>query len=160
MAANPDKGEVDLVINGTTYTLTLKTAALMALQQHFSTPVDVVEKAADGSVALVTKGVADLDVIMARVAAGSIEHVVALLWASMQKFHPDVTFQKAVSLIDDLGGIEALSDAFAEIQKSTVPDPRDTKELEDGKAKSDRPRKARATHGTGESGISKLAASA
>jgi hypothetical protein len=139
--ANREKGEVDLVINGTTYTLTLKTAALMALQKHFSTP----EK------------VADLDQIMERANAGSIEDVVAVLWASMQKFHPDVTFERAVNLIDDLGGIGGLGAAMKEVTASMAPDPADVKELAEVPKS---PRKARATRGTGETGTSKLAASA
>jgi hypothetical protein len=138
---NPEKGEVDLVINGTTYTLTLKTAALMAYQKHFSTP----EK------------LADLEWLMTQAQSGSIEHVVALFWASLQKFHPAITFQDAVNLIDDAGGIEKLDASLLEAAQSTMPDKKDADELKEAVA---RPRKARSTHGTGGSGSSALAKSA
>ena len=138
---NPEKGEVDLVINGTTYTLTLKTAALMAFQKRFST----------------SEKPADLEVLMSKAQAGSLEHVMALFWAALQKFHPEITFDHAVNLIDDAGGIEKLDATLLEAAQSTVPDPKDAEELKEAVA---RPRKARQTPGSGGSGSSALAKSA
>lgn len=142
--ANVEKGEFDLVLGGKTYTLTLKTAALMALQKHFSTP----------------DRLADLTDVMQRVEAGSIEHVVAFLWACLRKYHPEITFDQATNLIDEAGGLAELDRYFADVAGSTVPDPKDAKELAALTVKAKRPRKAQVRPGTGGNGISSHVASA
>lgn len=138
--ANPERGEFDLVVNGKTYTLTLKTAGLMALQKHFSTP----------------ESVADLTDIFRQVEAGSVEHQVAMLWACLRKYHPEVTFDQAIDWLDDASGLGAVMALFDDVGASTRPDPRDIDELP-----KTRPQKARAQRrGTGESGTSSRAGSA
>ena len=114
MPANPERGEVDLRIGDTTYTLTLKTAGAIALQKHFSpadgprTPIEQVFESAF---------------------AGSIEHFVAVWWASFLKYHPEITFEQAVDLMDDAGGIGAVAAQMEDITQSTQPDPADVKAL-------------------------------
>lgn len=137
--ANPEKGEFDVVVNGKTYTLTLKTAALMALQKHF--------------------GVIDLDPIFHKVMEGSIEHSVAFLWACLRKYHGEITFDECVNWVDDASGINTLMAQFGDLADSAHPDPADLAELPKPE-KTPRPRKARVTRGTGGNGISRLAASA
>ena len=116
MAANIEKGEVDLTINDTTYTLVVKTQALMAWQRYFETK----------------DGRPPVDVLFKALAGGSIEHAVALFWASFRRYHPDVTFDKAVSLMDDLGGLPAAQEVMAAFSEANSPDPEDVKELEVG----------------------------
>lgn len=142
--ANVEKGEFDLVLGDKTYTLTLKTAALMALQKHFST----------------AEQLADLDDVMRRVEAGSIEHVVAFLWACLRKYHPEISFDQATNLIDEAGGLDELHRHFADVSKSVVPDPKDVKELASLTKEPKRPRKARAMRGIGGNGTSSHVASA
>lgn len=116
MAANIEKGEVDLTINDVTYTLVVKTQALMAWQRYFETK--------DGRPAV--------DVLFKALGDGSIEHAVALFWASFRKYHPEVTFDRAVSLMDDLGGLPAAQDVMAAFGEANTPDPADVAEIEDG----------------------------
>lgn len=141
--ANVEKGEFDLVLDGKTYTLTLKTAALMALQKHFST----------------AEKLADLDAVMQRVEAGSIEHVVAFLWACLRKYHPEISFDQAMNLIDESGGLQELNRHFTDLAGSINPDPKDAKELA-ALTKPKRPHRAQAKHGTGGNGTSSHVASA
>lgn len=138
--ANPERGEFDLTINGTTYTLTLKTAALMALQKHFSTP----------------EITADLGDILQRIQARSLEHLVAGLWVAMLKYQPEMTFADTVNLLDDCDDWDQISAVFALLMSTTQPDTKDVAELQ----ATARPRKARAKRGTGGNGTSRLAASA
>lgn len=140
--ANPEKGEYELTVNGTTYTLVLKTAGLIALQNRFSTP----EK------------LASLDDLFQAAREGSIEHRVAFMWAALRKYHPDVTFEQTMDLIDDSDEAATFMAAFAAVLRTATPDPADVEELKE--AGTDRPRKARVKRGTGEIGSSGLAKSA
>jgi hypothetical protein len=141
--ANPERGEFEVKVKDKTYTLTLKTAGLMALQQHFSTPDKL----------------ADLSEIFQRVMNDSIEHQVAMVWACLRKYHPEVTFTDAVDWIDDAEGLQALTTHIDSLSAASQPDPADLAELSTGGGES-RPRKARAKRGTGVNGTSSLAASA
>lgn len=116
MAANPDKGEIDLTISGKTYTLVVKTQALMAWQRYFET------KDGRPSVEVLFKALAD----------GSIEHAVSLFWAGFRKYHPEVTFNMAVDLMDELGGLPAAQDVIAAFKDEMTPDPKDVEELTEG----------------------------
>lgn len=136
MAANREKGEVDLVVGERTYTLTLKTMGLIALQKHFSE----------------SELIADLSDIWQKASAGSLEHVVAIFWASFQRYHPDMTYEKAADLVDSVGGVEALNQQLQALSGSTTPDPDDVKALAN-------PPKAQPTRGRGGRSTSKAAAS-
>jgi hypothetical protein len=138
--ANQERGELEVVINGTTYTLVLRTAALIALQKHFSTPDKV----------------ADMEEILRCMEARSFEHLVAGFWASLQKYHAGVTYEEAVNLLDDCNDWERISELFSALIAANRPDVKDVKELQ-----SERPLKARTrrVNGTGESITSPPAAS-
>lgn len=132
-------GEATLVIEGRTYTFALKTVGLMALQKHFSTP----------------DRVASIGHILARVNEGSLEHIVAFLWASLRKYHPEMTIDQTMALIDD-AGLDTLMDGIAGVAESTQPDPQDAIEL--GMVATN-PHKAQTRRrGTGASGTSQPAA--
>lgn len=113
MAADRTRGEVDFTVGGKTYTLVLKTLGLMSIQQHFST----------GDV------IVDIDEVMQKAAKGSLEHVVALLWGSFLKYHPDVTLNQVIDMVDDAGGIEAVNLQLSVLGESTKPDAEDIAEL-------------------------------
>lgn len=115
MTANPEKGEVELTIGDRVYVLTLKTRGLIALQKHFSTP----DKRAD---------LAD---IFVEAESGSLEHGIAIVWAAFLKYHPDVTFDQAVDLIDEAGSLLAISEQIAQLSQSMVPDQEDVQALGD-----------------------------
>ena len=91
MAANPERGEVDLDIAGTTYTLALGMGALRQIQAAVRasggrrTFKDVVEGAS----------------------SGDVEDIVVLLWGALRRHHDDVTVDQVDELIDALGGIRA-----------------------------------------------------
>lgn len=141
MAANPERGEIDIVISGKTYTLAMKTAALIALQKHFSTPDQL----------------ADMEDVLKRLREKSLEHLVAGIWAGLQKYHPEISFTDTCNLLDECDDWEKVRFVFSSLMAFAMPDPADLRELQ-GTAK--RPRRARAMRGTGENGISKVAASA
>lgn len=130
MAANIEKGEVDLTINDTTYTVTVKTQALMAWQRYFETKDER----------------PTIDTLFKALAGGSIEHAAALFWASFRKYHPEITFEKAVGLMDEMGGLPMAQEIMAAFSDANTPDPADVKEMEDGAT---RPQEAQP--GTGES---------
>lgn len=121
-------GEVEFVVGDERFTLTLKTGGLIALQKRFS----------------VGDRIADVQAILEKAAAGSIEHVTAIMWAAFQKYHPDVTFERAVDLIDEAGGLDRVSQQLGVLSESTQPDPADVKELAE-----ENPRTAQAKRGPG-----------
>lgn len=145
MSANPERGEFDITIKGTTYTLSLKTAALIALQNHFST----------------ADTVANLDDILSKMEAKSLGHLVAGFWAALLKYHPGISYEQAVALLDDCDDWARLAIVFAALIRANRPDPLDVAEIPPQEIKS-RPSMARANRrrGTGASGTSKPVASA
>lgn len=129
-----ETGEVQLKVGAHTYRLVMKTAGLMRFQKHFSTPQQI----------------ADLDDLLSKVNAGSLEHIVPFVWASLLKYQPDFTLEDTFSLIDEAGGIAGLGAQLLTLGLSTVPDTADIEELSRGSKKKTNPRKARAARtGTG-----------
>lgn len=131
-------GEVEFVVGDRRFVLAMKTRALMALQKHFRAGDRIVEvqklfEAAEG---------------------GSVEHLAAIIWASFQKYHPEVTFDQALNLIDEAGGLEQASAQLQALHESTTPDPEDVRELSEGN-----PLKAQTRAGRGARSRSKANAS-
>jgi len=91
MAANPEQGEVDLDIAGTTYTLALGMRALRQIQAAV--------RAGGGRVTF-------KDVVEGA-GAGDVEYIAVLLWGALQRHHDAVTLAEVDDLIDALGGIRA-----------------------------------------------------
>lgn len=130
--ANKDKGEVSVTIDGTSYTLVLNTAAMIAAEEKASTLLRELT----------------WDELMEKVHKGSAKYVRLFLWAMFQKHHPEVTVERAGELIDAVGGIAAMSAAIQAGQTAATPHVNDVKTL--GLDKPDRPRKAQGGRGTGE----------
>lgn len=114
MAANRENGEVDLTVDGTTYTLVLNTAAMVAIEDHCTK--------ADGQ--LVT-----WDAFWGRILKGSVTAVTTLLWGMLQKYHPELSYREAMELVDRAGGITGLTSILRAAQGAASPDPEDIKEL-------------------------------
>lgn len=130
----PDSGEVELRVNGTVYRLALKTAGLAALQKRLSPP---------GTTIRLDEMLKELDT---GIRNQSIDHIVAFLWAALQKHHPGTTEEQAIEIIDELGGIGGLDAKLSELGMASMPDAIDVKELAGPKRAN--PRKARATRAT------------
>lgn len=83
---NPHKGDVGLEVGGRSYTLRYSHLALVKLEKQLDRP-------------------------MARLLRDFEDHqnmrigtIVALLWAGLQKHHPEITFEAAADLLDDIEG--------------------------------------------------------
>lgn len=142
---NRELGDVPLTIAGRTYTLRMTTAAMVALEDLYSTPA---------------KEVTFFEVLE-RVNKGSMKAIRAFLWAALQHHHKGtLTIDAVGDLIEEAGGIFALSEQLQSLGKTTGPDTRDLEgvgvpEGKGGPAQA-KPRKA----GTGAGSTSTLAASA
>lgn len=74
-------------------------------------------------------------------AMGSNRHTRFLLWAALQRHHPDVTLDQATEILSTLGGTDQLMELLTKLRASTMPDKED--------APKDRPQEARQATGTG-----------
>ncbi len=116
--ANRHKGEVNLVVDGRTYTLVLDIDAMCALEEHFSTPTHD----------------ATWDDIAVKVNKGSVRVVRALVWAMLQRHHPEMSVADAGHMMSDAGGLVGLSNVLKVAMESVTPDAEDMKALGAGKA--------------------------
>lgn len=141
--ANRQKGELDIPIGGSTYTLVLDLEAMIAVEDVFSTP--------DREVTF--------QQVMVRVNAGSMKHIRGFLWAAFQRFHPDLSLKDVSGLVQEAGGVVAFSDQIARLASGTTADPEDLAELG---ATSANPPAAQTgkRNGTGGRSTSRLAATA
>lgn len=85
--ANPHKGDVPLEVGSKTYTLCYSHLALVKL-----------ENLLDKNVVQI---MGELQAARDNIRIGT---VVALLWAGLQKHHPDVSYDDAAGLLDDMDG--------------------------------------------------------
>ena len=102
--ANRERGEVDVVIRGKTYTLIVDFNALVELQQMYSTGTELVS----------------VESVMVKANSGDLGALRAIFWASLRRHHPEVTVAAAGELIDIIGGIEALNALLIKSRISTV----------------------------------------
>lgn len=114
MTANPEKGEVELVIEGVPYVLVTSFAGMIALQNLHAT---------NG-----TKPT--IESILEKVKQGDFEAFRDVFWSLFQRHHPDVTLQQAARLMDDAGGLAALDRLLMHAMNQGAPDPQDVKALE------------------------------
>ena len=89
--------------------------------------------------------------LLAEVMRGRLKYAQVLLWASLRKYHPDVTLEKIADLMDEASQDEVQT-LLVQLGMSTVPNVEDVKELKEGATS--RPRRARKT-GTGANSTSK-----
>jgi|SRR6478735_4549944 len=143
--ANRELGEVDITINGATYTLVLNTNAMVLLEDRFSTKDHEVT----------------FDQVLARVSAGSVRHIRAFVWAALQAHHRELTIEQVGDLIQAAGGLQGFTNQLITMVAGTRPEPED---LATVGVRPGNPRKAQArngrAHGTGARSSATRAASA
>lgn len=108
--ANPQRGEVDVVVNGRVYTLAMDLNAMCELQA-------VLRPADPDSV--------ELDDVMHKVAKMNPIYLRAFLWATLRRHHKDITLMGVSDLVVDAGGIEAFFAKLPQLLAYTQPDARD-----------------------------------
>jgi hypothetical protein len=95
---NAHKGDVALEVGGKTYTLRYSHSALIKL-----------EKQLDQSIMRIMQDIGKADEMR-------IGTLVAILWAGLQKHHPDLSVDEACELLDEKGDdasvIDVIGDAF------------------------------------------------
>jgi hypothetical protein len=117
--ANAQKGEVSLVLDGDTYTLTVNIDAICQMEEVLSTD---------------TKIVTFQDVVQGMI-RGSNRYTRAFFWGAFQTHHPDVTMKVLNLLIEKAGGMDPFIALAKGLVMSTEPDKADLKTLgvsEDG----------------------------
>jgi len=97
---NPHKGDVEFVVAGKTYTLRYSHSALVKLEKQLD------------------QGLMKVMQDMSSPEQMRIGTVVALLWSGLQKHHPNMAFDDAADLLDDMeggasGAIEIIGQAFS-----------------------------------------------
>lgn len=142
--AKRQNGEVSVEIDGKTYVLAMTIDSMVALEELFSTPA---------------KSMTFQDVID-RSDKGSITHLRGLLWSVLQTHHPDVGIKDVSVLVQNAGGLGAITVKLMELAKATQADPKDLEAL--GVKPDANPPQAQddgKTSGTGEGSTSSLVAS-
>lgn len=110
--ANRHKGEVSIEVDGTVYTLALTIDAMVALEDLFSTPK-----------------VMTFQEVIAEADRGSMKHLRALIWASLQLHHPALEVKDISPLVHAAGGLSVFSVKFMELAKASFADPKDLEAL-------------------------------
>jgi hypothetical protein len=116
--ANPQRGEVPLMVGDRAFTLVLDFDALCHLEDVLS---------ANGQVVTAQEAIY-------HAMRSSLKYTRALLWAGLRRHHRDVSLIDAGELISDLGGVEKFYEVILALNQSTKPDQEDV---------SGRPRAAR-----------------
>jgi hypothetical protein len=114
MAANPEKGEIDVQIGGVSYVLVMDFNGLIDAQAVL---------AVDG----VRPSVED---ILARVKGGDLEAYRALFWGMFRRHHADLSLVQVGELIGQVGGFGQLDALLNQVADQSGPDPRDVKEAQ------------------------------
>lgn len=115
--ANKEQGHITIKAGDQKYTLVLDMDAMVALEEHFSTPTHD----------------ATWDEIGEKVKRGSVRIVRALMWAMLQRHHPGVTLVEAGHIIDEAGGIAKLGAVMTAATRSMQPDKADAEAFGDPK---------------------------
>jgi hypothetical protein len=58
---------------------------------------------------------------------GNMRYIRALVWASLQKHHPDIGIDDVADLIIQAGGMEHVIEVMGQLSESAQPDPQDVK---------------------------------
>lgn len=127
--SNRELGEITLKAGGKTYTLVLSTAAMVALEELFST--------ADHE--------ATFEEAFAKSINGSVRNIRKLLWAMTRTNHPELTEEDMNQLIDGVGGLAGLTKMLQVTARAATIDPEDMRSLNGDGAKAN-PRKAQPKH--------------
>lgn len=100
--ANPVRGEVDLVIGETTYTIKLGRNALASVEKLLDMGFPEIANTLD--------------------ATPSFDVLRALLWAGLHQHHPDIDLMQVGDLMDEASDDEMLGSKIGEALKLTFPD--------------------------------------
>src|SRR5262245_46601839 len=138
--ANPQRGEVDVTVGDTTYTLALDLNAMCELEDVLSTPEHPI------SFQDVTRGMV----------ASNMRYVRAFIWATLRRHHKEITLLGVSDLIQAAGGLEPFVSHIKDLMAFTRPDARDARALKEGGPTNGRPPEA-APSGTGTRSTSKRA---
>jgi hypothetical protein len=140
--ANPQRGEFDLTLGGTSYRFRLGAEALIAFQEQFRVNGDA----------------PSVRELLRQYQRESLVHIRALLWAGLREHHPDITLTGVADLIDAAAPSE-IQAVLGGMADSTQPDPADVAALgldgngrppaaqAEGTGRQARKRKARASTG-------------
>lgn len=104
--ANPERGEVALIVGDRTYTLVIDVNAVCELEELLSTPDQPVTS---GQVFLLA-------------AQRSVRHIRALVWASLRRHHPEMELSHTGQLIEDAGGVDEFLETLGKLRKVTQPE--------------------------------------
>lgn len=137
--ANPERGEVSITVDETTYTMVFNMGAMIAAE----------EKAEAIGMPLTW------DEIVTRADKGSARCFRLFIWAMLSKHHPQLTLDQVSDLIDQVGGAIGMQRAVQAAHRGLQPDPKDAQAL----GPAPRPRRARAVNGTGARSTSRPVAS-
>jgi hypothetical protein len=107
--ANPQRGEVPLVVGDRAFTLVLDFDALCQLEDVLS---------ANGQIVTAQEAIY-------HAMRSSLKYTRALLWAGLRRYHKDVSLVQAGELISDLGGVEKFYETILALNQSTKPDDED-----------------------------------
>ncbi len=112
--ANRERGEVSADFNGRTFTFVLDTEAMEAIEELLSTPEREVT----------------WDQFWPRCVAGSVRATTVLIWAMLQRYHPDLkNLDDARAVINDAGGPLVFVHVIKAAATASTPDVRDLKAL-------------------------------
>ena len=102
--ANPDQ---QIEVGGKVYTLRFSVKAQAALQDHYG-----------------LKSLSELVVLLNGKEILGPDDLAAIMWASLRRFHPSVTKEQAMDIVDDLG-IEAANEAINSVLVAANPPPKE-----------------------------------
>jgi hypothetical protein len=134
VTANPEKGEVELVVGDVTYVLVTSFAGMLALQNLHT--VDGVKPT--------------IESILSKAAEGDLEAFRNVFWALFRRHHPDMTLDQAERLMDDVGGMAALNAILTQAMHQGGPDPRDVQAMEVATGRPPKAARAAKPRGIGE----------
>lgn len=104
MAVKPAVADRQITIGDNSYTLRFSVRAMAALQDHYQLP----------SLTAVGAKLQDSDNL-------SITDMVAMLWAGLRTYHPEITFDEALGMLDDMG-IENMQSVLGDAMQGAMPD--------------------------------------
>jgi|SRR6185369_7334748 len=123
LVANPERGETAVKLGDKTFTMVMDQNAIRSLEAELST----------------NKRDAVYHEILAAANRGQYRAISGLLWASLQRHHPEMTMDRVDDLITKVGGMSKLNTALKSSLKASAPTEEDVTAVEGDKK---RPRKA------------------
>lgn len=104
--SNPERGSFHFVVDDQTYRLKLTLDGIAQLEDHYEAKYKRPFTFAN---------------ILARIEAGSVSAIRALIWAALLDGHPSITVEQAGELIDKSGGVLGFASHVSSLLRSTQP---------------------------------------